>query len=72
MTESWQTCIHQADGLCPDCLESFQADPNAWIEYGDHPQGIANWQRLLAEMENYYLRHPPIELKPTEISDILF
>lgn len=45
-------CIHTAGaGLCPACQEAFDEDPGAWLEYGDHEQGIANWKALLAELD---------------------
>lgn len=44
-------CIHQEAGLCPECQEDYDADPEAWHEFGQHPQGIENWKRLQAEME---------------------
>lgn len=46
------TCIHARAGLCPACLDDYLEDPTAWMEYGNHPQGIANWQeeeRRIAE-----------------------
>ena len=40
-------CIH-GDGksLCPSCQACYDYDPSAYIEYGDHPQGIANTKAL--------------------------
>lgn len=46
----YMTCIHQESGLCPECQAEWEADPSAWIEYGNHPRGIANWQRTQAEI----------------------
>lgn len=46
-------CVHSPDGicLCECCQESYDEDPQAYIEFGDHPQGIANWQALQDEMD---------------------
>jgi hypothetical protein len=51
--ESWQTCVHCCDGLCPVCQAQFEEDPDSWIQFGDHPAGIANWEALCAEMRAY-------------------
>lgn len=49
-------CIHDENGLCPACHDDYQADPAAWIEYGDHADGLDNWQRtkdeIAADAEN--------------------
>jgi hypothetical protein len=45
------TCIHQPTGLCPACQAEYDEDPVAWMEYGDHPAGLANWRALQAEMD---------------------
>lgn len=44
-------CIH-GDGtnLCSDCQEEFDTDPGAWEEFGEHPQGAANWKAMQEEM----------------------
>lgn len=47
--ESGLTCIHVEIGLCPSCREEYAVDPLAWIEYGEHQQGILNWQSLKQE-----------------------
>jgi hypothetical protein len=48
--ESGLTCIHAAEGLCPACAADYDADPTAWVEYGDrcpacrgtgHIEGVA-------------------------------
>src|SRR5262249_53714744 len=44
------TCIHAARGPCPACQAEYDEDPQAYLEYGDHPQGLANWRALQAEM----------------------
>lgn len=47
-------CIHHlaigTRGLCPACEEERTADPDAWAEYGRHPEGEANWLRMYGEM----------------------
>jgi hypothetical protein len=45
------TCIHSKMGLCESCQADYDADPAAWVEYGDHPAGIAAWQALQEEMD---------------------
>lgn len=44
------TCIHAESGLCPACQAEYDEDPRAYLEFGDHPQGIANWKALQEEM----------------------
>lgn len=45
-------CIHSPAGrICGDCRADYEGDPSAWFEYGDHPEGVVNWQRLQAEIE---------------------
>lgn len=39
-------CIHcQAGQICDACRADHDEDPEAWIEFGDHPAGAANWKR---------------------------
>lgn len=49
------TCTHQlaagAAGLCETCQYDYDVDPGAYMEFGEHPDGQANWAALLAEME---------------------
>ena len=50
------TCIHAESGLCPDCQQEFDFDPVAYIDYGDHPEGIERWaevQKLMNEVTQY-------------------
>ena len=42
------TCIHAQHGLCPACQAEYDADKEAWLEYGNHPAGLARWR---AELE---------------------
>jgi hypothetical protein len=44
------TCIHATTGLCPQCQEEYNEDPLAFLEFGQHTAGIANWAALQAEM----------------------
>ena len=48
---NYMTCIHQESGLCRECQAEYDADPQAWIEYGNHREGIENWNSIKAEME---------------------
>jgi hypothetical protein len=41
----------EGGGLCPACAADYDADPTAWLEYGDHPAGIAAWKALQEEMD---------------------
>jgi hypothetical protein len=43
-------CIHAASGLCPDCRDAYEEDPSGYLDYGDHPAGLARWQALQAEI----------------------
>jgi hypothetical protein len=47
------TCLHAQNGLCPKCQADYDEDPQAYVEFGQHPQGEANWQaerdKLLAD-----------------------
>ena len=54
------TCIHQPAGecgLCEQCAEDYAVDPTAWLEYGDHPAGIANAQREWDLIEGDRIEH---------------
>lgn len=46
-------CIHSQTGLCDDCRRDFDADPESWLEYGDHQEGLKRWADLQAEMDAY-------------------
>lgn len=48
-------CIHCPAGqICDACRADHDEDPEAWIEFGEHPQGEENWKReeasILADM----------------------
>ena len=44
------TCIHADDGLCEDCHEAFEYDPESYMEYGDHPDGLRRFAELRQEL----------------------
>jgi len=44
------TCVHAEQGLCPQCQADYDQDPEGYLEMGDHPAGLANYQQLLNEM----------------------
>lgn len=47
-------CIHAPHGgLCPDCQGEYDTDPEAWYEFGDHPEGIERTRELEAEMARW-------------------
>jgi len=58
-------CIH-GDGksLCASCQAGYDYDPSAYLEFGDHPEGLANWRReqelMLADIEAARFRGPAI------------
>jgi hypothetical protein len=60
------TCLHTTSGLCPACQADYDADPEAWLDYGDHPAGVARtlalWAELAAEQA---AAGPPAEPDPT-------
>ena len=46
------TCIHSANGLCRTCQAEYDADPDAYIEFGQHPAGEARWKEELEKAAN--------------------
>jgi hypothetical protein len=48
------SCIHRLElgstGLCVACQAECDMDPDAFFEFGQHPQGEANWKALQEEM----------------------
>lgn len=47
-------CIHTGGtSLCSACKESYDADPAAWEEYGDHPAGIERWRQERETMARF-------------------
>lgn len=60
------TCVHTAAGLCPACQADYEADPIAWIEYGDHPDGIRRSRDLAEELA----ARPVVVAPPVDDSDI--
>ena len=65
-------CDHTGgNGLCPECQEEFDADPDAWEEFGAHPVGRENWRRLQEEIAQGHADDP--QLQPSEVDcDIPF
>lgn len=53
MDEYPPRCIHAKEGeqLCEACEEAFEEDPGAYLEYGDHPEGLRRWQELQTELD---------------------
>ncbi len=48
------TCIHSPPGsgrLCEDCQRDYDADPSAWVEFGDHEEGLQRWRLLQKELD---------------------
>ena len=50
MTHHPDTCVHQPRGLCPECQRDADEDPEAWTEFGRHPDGIRRARELEEEM----------------------
>lgn len=48
------TCIHRESGLCPDCCQAYEEDPEAWYEFGDHTDGIARSKAQDEEIRREY------------------
>lgn len=44
------TCIHSTAGLCHACQSEYDEDSMAWLEYGDHPEGIRRSEELRRQM----------------------
>lgn len=44
------TCVHCRAGLCEACLREYLDDPQAFWDYGHHPEGLARWRRLEEEL----------------------
>ncbi len=66
------TCIHQppgVPGLCKACQDDHDADPSAWLEFGQHEAGIAAWNALLDEIAREHAaldaQGPPPEPDPS-------
>jgi hypothetical protein len=47
---AYMTCIHRPDGLCVRCQQEYATDPDAWIEFGDHTEGLRRWNAELEEI----------------------
>lgn len=61
------TCIHAAAGLCPACQAEYDYDPGAYLEYGDHPAGLANWRALWEEIAYDACQPTHVVQPPSEI-----
>jgi hypothetical protein len=48
------TCVHARVGLCSHCLDDFERDPVAYLNFGFHPAGIARWKAFCEEMAHRY------------------
>ena len=58
-------CIHTQHGLCSACQADYDADPEAWIEFGQHQEGILRWQELQDEMAAAHEKiYPPAVTDP--------
>src|SRR5262245_30822344 len=44
------TCVYAVRGLYPECRAEFNEDPEAYIEFGNHPAGIERYRALLNEL----------------------
>ncbi len=65
-------CLHSPDGvsLCEACQDDFECDPQAYVEYGAHRQGLANWTQLQAEMDARPTQpHRPLDIDESEAAD---
>ncbi len=65
--DSCLTCIHREQGLCESCQAEYDEDPEAFEEFGRHPEGMRRWAELEAEMEASRLAHAdrePIAIDP--------
>ena len=44
-------CVHETDGrLCGACWQEYLTDDEGYIEFGEHPEGRARWQKLCDEI----------------------
>ena len=55
------TCVHVAGGMCPSCLADCEEDPIAWLEYGNHTEGLDRWRMLREEKAQMYRRQDEVE-----------
>ena len=59
------TCTHQAAGLCADCQADYDEDPAAWLEFGNHPEGLARWNAEQAMIDRDAADQVPAVDDPT-------
>lgn len=57
------TCIHSTAGLCPACQADYDEDPAAWLEFGDHPEGIARWKAEQERIDRNAADQPTMPLR---------
>ena len=58
-------CIHgDGQSLCPSCQADYDYDPSAYVEFGEHPQGIANWRDLQEQIAADAAKHPYVAPDP--------
>lgn len=51
MSDFPPSCIHSdGKGLCAACQLEFATDPESWLEFGDHPDGLERWRRLQVDI----------------------
>jgi hypothetical protein len=46
-------CIHQEHGLCASCRAEYDEDPTAWLEYGEHEEGVQRWEEAEEAMREW-------------------
>lgn len=58
-------CIH-GDGrtLCADCQADYEYDPESYIEYGDHPAGLARYREMMEEIAKDAAAQPYVAPDP--------
>jgi hypothetical protein len=77
-TQAILTCIHQENkgqtGLCRHCQDEYAADPEAYLEYGDHREGIARWEEMERLMNECHKgeTEPRADYKPNHDFEIPF
>lgn len=54
------TCIHAQVGLCRECQDEYDYDPESYVEFGDHPEGLLRWRSLQEEIAEFNRRRAEI------------
>ena len=57
------TCIHAPHGLCELCRAAYDEDPAAYLEFGDHPEGLRRWREEQEAMRAWQEANPPQPLR---------